>query len=588
MKLSSIFIPTDHQRKMQVILVFALATLQFLVNIVLSANAEAYAIPLSLNSIIQSPIELSGPSKVLYNQDPDFYSSVTLTDVSHDTDQDLKEIVKKKLSVVLYTVVSSYIGGTLKKIHLKYLSGSKWSYSIPVEELIAASEGSITKLNQEMELYVFQELGMKFLEKRYNFNICDIQNQLGLSLMEFFGASEEQWIKIVGFITEEMISRRSKELDLTPCYLAELLNKTEKDIAAFTLNQVDEHIYNISSLQKKLPEFKETVLATTFNVTPADLAKVSGLNITMTNSMGLQDQIQLLTNSILQRFHLSIDEIATKYKRSSDDILTPCPDEWRSLQTLVVQEAFEKQATNMSLANKTLASLIQIPYPNISKLSLDQLEHLIVTKIREIKEKKNIIEQKKLDMLMNTGSQSDVVNLEGNAFSIIEAVTNFSKSELSLIYGWENSHYVFAEMFSVADLVHSCSSKLHNYTLFELAKINAGEDSGMCNTFSALRKIWEKATVHEIEQRFGNQLSNSTIENMLVSLTGGNLTFIDRVLNLSADARALCANVTLDHISMATSHPTMHLKQMSFQYIIDLAEELKANGTLLQNAKMVS
>jgi hypothetical protein len=47
-------------------------------------------------------------------------------------------------------------------------------------------------------------------------------------------------------------------LDLTPCYLAELLNKTEKDIAAFTLNQVDEHIYNISSLQKKLPEFKET------------------------------------------------------------------------------------------------------------------------------------------------------------------------------------------------------------------------------------------------------------------------------------------------------------------------------------------
>jgi hypothetical protein len=109
-----------------------------------------------------------------------------------------------------------------------------------------------------MELYVFQELGMKFLEKRYNFNMSDIQNQLGLSLMEFFGASEEQWIKIVGSITEEMISRRSKELDLTPCYLAELLNKTEKDIAAFTLNQVDEHIYNISSLQKKLPEFKET------------------------------------------------------------------------------------------------------------------------------------------------------------------------------------------------------------------------------------------------------------------------------------------------------------------------------------------
>ena len=572
---------------MQAILVFALTTLQFLVNIGLSANAETYVIPLSLNPIIQSPIELSGTVKIFHDSDPDFYTSVTLTDVSHDTHQDLKEIVPKKLSVVILTVASSYVGGTLTKSDLKYLSGSDWSYSIPVEELIAASEGGITSLNQDMELYVFQELGMKFLEKRYNFSMSDIQNQLGVSLMEFFGANEEQWIKIVGFITEEMINRRSKELGLTPCYLAKLLNKTEKDITEFTLNQVDEHIYNISSLQKKLPEFKETVLATIFNTTPADLANISGLNITMINSMGLQDQIKLITANILQKFSLSVDEIATKYKRSSDDILTPCPDEWQSVQTLIVQESFEKQAENISLANKTLALLTQIPYSNISKISLDQMEHLIDTKIREVKEKKGIIEQQNLDMLMNIGGQP-VVNLKENAFSIIEAVTNFSRSELSLIYGWEDYHYLFAEMFSVADLVHSCSSKLHNYTLLELAKINAGEDSDTCKTFSALRKIWEKATVHEIEQIFGKQLSNSTIDNMLLSLTGGNLTFINRVLNLSADAQELCANVTLDHISMATSRPTMHLKQMSFQYIIGLAEELKANGTLFQSAKMVS
>lgn len=564
---------------MQVQLIFALITL---VKTVLSANAETsdYVIPLSINPIIQPPVELSGISEIFYNEDPDFYSSVTITDVSHDTRQDLKEIVQKKLSVIFLTVASSYRAETLKKGHLKYLSRSKWSYSITVEELIATSEGSITKLDQELKLYVFQELGMKFLERRYNFSMNVIQNKLGLSLMEFFGASEEQWITIVGFITEQMINRRSEELGLTPCYLAELLNKTLKDILAFTLNEVDEYIYNISSLQEKLPEFKQTILATTFNVTPADIANLSGLNITVINSMGLQNQIKHLTKSILQKFHLSTDEISTKYKRSRDDILTPCVDEWKWFQTLVVQEAFEKHATNMSLANKTLASLIQIPYANISKLSLDEMKHLIDTTIKEVKARKNTIEQKSLNMLMVTVNQSYLINLEETTFFVIEAVTSFSESELSLIYGWGDSHYLFAKMFSVADLIHSCSSELHNYTLLELAKINVGKDNDMCKTFSALRNIWENATINHLEQRFGSQLSNLTIENILLSLTGGNLTFINRVLNLSTDARVLCENVTLDHISMATSRPIMHIKQMSFQHIINLAQELKANGTL--------
>ena len=564
---------------MQAQIVFVLITL---LKTVLSADAETseYVIPLSINPIVQHPIELSGMSGNFYNQDPDFYSSVTLTDVSHDTRQDLKEIVPKKLSVIFFTVVSSYIGGTLKKSDLKYLSRNRWSYSITVVELIAASEGNITKLDQELELYVFQELGMKFLERRYNFSMNVIQNDLGLSLMEFFGASEEQWIKIVGFITEQMINRRSEELSLTPCYLAELLNKTLNDALAFTLNEVDEYIYNISSLQEKLPQFQETILATTFNVTSADIAILSGLNITVINSLGLRNQIKHLTKSILDKFHLSTDEISTKYKRSRDDILIPCVDEWKWFQTLVVQEAFEKQATNMSLANKTLASLIQIPYPNISKLSLDEIEHLIDTTIREVKGRKDTIEQKKLNMLIGTGNQSYLINLEETTFSVIEAVTNFSKSELTLIYGWGDSHYLFAKIFSVADLIHSCSSELHNYTLLELARINAGEDNDMCTTFSALRNIWEKATINHLEKRFGSHFSNFTIESILLSLTGGNLTFINRVLNLSADARALCANVTLDHISIATSRPIMHIKQMSFQNIINLAEELKANGTL--------
>ena len=571
---------------MQVHWIIAVITL---VKSVSFTNAETsdYVIPLSLNPFIQPPIELSGTAESLYSQDPDFYSSVTLTDVSYDTHQNLKEIVPKKLNVVFYTVVSSFIGGTLKESHLKYLDGSKWSYSIPADELIAASEGSITKLDQELELYVFQELGMKFLERRFNFSMNVIKNDLGLSLMEFFGASEEQWIKIVGRITEQVIDRRSEELGLTSCYLAELVNKTLKDILAFTLNEVDEYFYNISSLQEKLPEFKETIL-TTFNVSPADIANVSGLNTTVINSMGLRNQIKHLTKGILEKFDISTDEISTKYKKSNEDILTPCVDEWKWFQTLVVQEAFEYLALDMSLANKTLASLIQIPYPNISKLSFDEMEHLIETTIKGVKEKKNTIEEQKLNTLMDSGNQSYVINLEETAFFVIEAVTDFSENELSLIYGWDDSHYLFAEMFSVADLIHLCSYEAHNYTLLELAKINAGEDNGMCRTLSALRNIWENASINNLEQRFGSQLSNITIKKMLLSLTGANLTFTYRVLNLSEDTRVLCTNVTLDHISVATSHPIMHIKQMSFQNIINLAEQLKANGTLFLSTKLVN
>ncbi|XP_028398281.1 uncharacterized protein LOC114521903 [Dendronephthya gigantea] len=573
---------------MHVTLVLTLTGLHLLLNFVNSSSAEEYVLPLSLNPVIQTPIELSPTLRFFYQNDPEFFSKVALTDVADDTQKDLKDLILMKLSVVMFTVASSHLAKTLENSDLKYVNGSKWSYSVSVEDLIAASEGSIVKLDDAMQLYLVQELGMKLLERRFNFNMSEIQSQLGLSRMEFLGANEEQWIKIVGIITEIMINRTSKELGFPPCYLPELLNTTKKNIEGFTLNEVDEHIYNISNLRNKVPEFKETVLAKTFNVTPAELATLSGLNISMVNTMELQNQIRLLTNDMLQKFHLSIDTIATKYKKCGDAVLTPCPEEWEIFQRMIVEEAFEDQAKNMSITNKTLSLLIQIPYGNISHLSPEQMEQLINNEIKKVKERKNIIEQKSLFILMHIDGQTDVINLSENTFSIIQTVTNFSKSELSLIYGWENSHFIFAEMFSVADLVFSCSPELFNYTLLKLAEMSAGEDTTeLCKTLSALREIWEKKTINEIEERFGKQLSNLTLENMLLALTEGNLTFINRVLNSSSNARALCANVILDDISMASSLTTTHLKQKSFQYIIELAEELKTNGLLFQNVKMI-
>lgn len=561
-----------------------------------TATTGIYTIPISLNPFIQSPISLSGFMNDMYKADIDFYSNVTLTDVSDNTERYLEDLIAKKLSVVFFTTASSHIAGTLTLSDLKYTSRSKWSYNIPVENMLMASNGSISIFNQDTELYKFQELAMKILENRYNFTVSTIRSKLGLTVMEFLGANEKQWVDIVGIIADTVIKNRCEKLNLTPCYLAKLINKTLDEMRSFTLNEIDMHLYNTSILIHKLPAFLNTTLTSfyrTFNITLSQLAKMRSANISTVQTMGIKDLIQLFTVVTLQNFHLSLEDISKKYKKSQMDILVPCPNDWDSFEVIVVQEAFENEAKNMSITNMTLASLIGIPYSNVSTFSLKNMQQLQTATIWPVKEDKKMIELTNLFMLMNVHGPQIINSTADSAFTLIEAITSFTRSQLSLIYHWTYNDYQFSGMFSVADLVESCTLDVYNYSLLSLAELNVGNigERSSCNSFAALRGIWDQNTVIELENVFASQGRhpiNMTIQNILRSLTNASSKLIFRVLNVSSEVQNLCSNVSLYQISVQTSYSISFLKSISFQDLINLAVNLKQNGFLHHIPKVVS
>lgn len=568
----------------------------FALVLITTVNAIAatgiYKAPISLNPFIQSSITIKGEIKIFYDSDVKFYSKVTLTDVADNTQKPLSHIIIKKLSVVFLTTASSHVHKTLTLNNLKFTSPSKWSYNVSIDDMIRASNESITSFTQDTELFRFQEMVMKALEHRYNFSSITIQNKLGLATMEFLAANEKQWIDIVGAITQKVINSRSEEMKLTPCYLAELLNKTLTEINAFTLNEIDLHLYNTSILVGKLPDFTNTTLARfyeSFDITPAEMASTSNVNISVIQSMELKDLIQLFTKNTLQKFHLSLTAISNKYQKSTMDISFPCPDEWSSFEVLIVSEVFENEARNMSITNGTLASLIQIPYENVKASSLQSIQQLIENKVKPAKKNKKTIEQTTLHTL-TSGSTTDHPTKD-NAFDIIETITNFTRIQLSTLYHWTNLDYQFSEKFSVADLIELCSPNVHNYSLLTVANLNVGKATSSCKSLAALREIWNRATINNLRNMSGSPVnisSDYTIENVLHLLTNSSSKFIFRVLNITSDAKELSSNISLHHLSLVTPHSVSHLMDMSFQDLINLAMQLKKNGTLYRIPIVVS
>ena len=550
-----------------------------LMTVTVMATTGTYKTPISLNPLIQSPIKLSGIVKYLYDRDAKFYSKVTLTDVADNTQTLLKDLIDKKLSVVFLTVASSHLGAkpTLTLNNLKFTSPSRWSYNVSIDDIIKASNESNTSFTADTELFRFQEIAMKVLENRYNFSSSTIQSKLGLTTKDFLAANEKQWIDIVGVITQMVINSRSEKMKLTPCYMAELLNKTLTEINAFTLNEVDLHLYNTSSLVDKLPNFENNTLARfykSFNITPAEMASSSNVNISVIQSLELKDLIQLFTKNTLQKFHLSLTAISNKYQKSNMDISFPCPDEWRSFEVLIVLEAFENEARNMSITNGTLASLIQISYENVKTFSLQSIQQLIENKVKPAKKDKKTIEQTTLHTLTSVSTIDHPT--KDNAFDIIESITNFTRIQLSTLYHWTNLDYQFSEKFSVADLVQLCSPNVHNYSLLTVANLNVGKatETTSCKSLAALREIWNRATINDLRNMSGSPVnipSDYKIEKVLHLLTNSSSKFIFCVLNITSDDKELCSNISLHHLSLVTPHSVSHLMDMSFQDLINFA-----------------
>ena len=548
------------------------------------AKEDYIRIPVSISPLVQHPIiKLTGEASLMYKTDKDFYSKVTALDVARNEENDISETIKKSIQVVFLIAASSHISGTLTRKKLVYLKkGSKWSYKVPVKELLRESNENIQNINEKTQLYKIQELAMKVLARRYGFTVDFILQRHRMSLMEFYAADEDQWVRIVGTITEIVIKNVSVELNLTPCYLAELINKTHEDMDEFSLEEVDMYLMNVSAHKEKLPAHRNKTLRSfyhAFNITPAQLAKISNVNMSEITIMGVKDTISLFMRTILQRFHISVFP--------SDAIPINeaiCRSQWNDFRSLILTEAFDKQAREMSITPKTLGNLIGIPDEDIDRLSPMKMIYLIEVLIKPVKQDLRKIEKFTISMLKEIYSSKRLNTEKHNAISLIKRSTKFGKRALKVLYGWTTHDCHFARLFSVKDLGDECSIDLNEKTLLSLAKINVGQLSKdiNCTAFHRLRLVWGQASLNDLTRFYypNTRISlDEPIAAIVGRLTNSSVKMSSRVLSKTRIIQWLLQKITLNNISEMTNYTDIYLQEIPIQRIILMVHELYNAGS---------
>jgi hypothetical protein len=402
-----------------------------------------------------------------------------------------------------------------------------------------------------------------------------------MDLMKFYAANEEQWIKIVGTITEIVIKNRSKQLNLTPCYLAELINKTQEEMEGFTLEEVDMYLNNISALNEKLPIYRNKTLRSffeAFSLTPTQLATMSNINISVITAIGVRDAIDLFTRTILLK--LNISKIPSAFSQNK----TICRSQWNLFRDVLLAEAFEKQAREMSIMPTTLGDLIRVPYNNIKRLSLIKMIHLIEIVISPLKEDKRKIEKFTLSMLKNIHASKRLNTKRLNAISLIKRTTKLGKRNLKLLYGWTSPDYHFARLFSVKDLGDECSIDVNKKTLLSLSRINIGQTSKdiNCTAFHALRLVWGKASLSELKKLYYPNTRISLDEPIVATvskLTNSSIRMSCRVLSKVPIIQWLLHKISLNNISEMTNHTDTYLQEIPIKRIMLIMYELFNAGS---------
>ena len=176
---------------------------------------DTYDIPVTFNPLIQGAVEIESTVKLFYDKDKPFYSRVTVIDAASSAQQRVRDTIQKTINVVFLTVASSHVSKTLKLNDLKYTTKSNWSYSVDVDSILEASQGTLESINHDTIIYKIQENAMKVLEKRFEFESSEIRTQLSLEPIDYYAVDETKWINVVGIIVKKVIEKRSEDLHLT-------------------------------------------------------------------------------------------------------------------------------------------------------------------------------------------------------------------------------------------------------------------------------------------------------------------------------------------------------------------------------------
>ena len=546
---------------------------------------DTYDIPVVFNPLIQDSVTIDSIAKLFYNMDEDFYSKVTVIDVAIHAEQRVQDIIQKTIGAVFLTVASSHVSGTFTANNLLHPTKSKWSYTVDVKSISKASQGELSNIDGKTLIYKIQENAMKVLEARFEFEKNEILDRLDLQLMNYYAVDEPMWIEVVGIIAEKVIANRSGLLNLTTCYLADMLNKTDAQIQGFTLNEVDAHIYDTTMLLKKLPLYRENLLAKlydTFQITVTDLSRISNTGLSEINTMILHDVLELFTDSVLRKLRVLANEIIQKDSSFDPEMLLSCTDKWQPFVTIVIPESFDNAAETMAIEVETLLALINISYSEIQQFTITEAIDLLEVTIDPLSAQKKLVEATPLSSVLQRHGSDKMDSKKDNVFQVIYTFTNFTESQLTTLYGWTSEDYMFSSMFTLEEASYVCELHVLNYDLLALAKLAVGQIGDIaCQSFNALREIWERKTIKFLEDKFSSEqlASDIPISVMISQLTKAPSKINYRVLNVTSEVAKLISNLSINNITLVTTYRSSYLKTLPFQDVIGIALHLKHNGS---------
>ena len=205
-----------------------------------SINNHALQLPITISPLVQDAVQRGDLTDRLIQLHATFFMNVTFSDIVKYLN--IKPVVElsKDFKVMVVIGLAAMSNG-LTVDQFEFLHPSNWAIQLSVEELAHVSSNITLPLTDEVPLIIIQEAMFKHLEKRYNFSIEEIAENLGTTKEEIYAFLEPGWIKVVNFITQKTVLAMSQNYSISPRDIAAVFNMKLPELYNSTLKQL-EHI----------------------------------------------------------------------------------------------------------------------------------------------------------------------------------------------------------------------------------------------------------------------------------------------------------------------------------------------------------
>lgn len=232
--------------------------------------------PLTINPIVQDAI--TGRNIVvqrLYPIDPAFFSRLTPADIVMTLNNvQLLFVMRSTIAGALVLGAAAKSAG-LKATQLNYNPSNKWTVNISltdIESVLNASEKHLLPLSDNITLIALQNLGLRVLEKQFNVSLGRVSKSLSNSTARTFQSIQEDWIRVVKFITKTNVDRLAGKYEISVSALADALNSSASELYDMTLEQLAELLatkfeYVKGSLKVLVPTVATSTVQTTSDTT---------------------------------------------------------------------------------------------------------------------------------------------------------------------------------------------------------------------------------------------------------------------------------------------------------------------------------